>query len=688
MTKRSFLFPTVLEVTSIKLVPLLLALIMVVASLSLKAQDTLRLKKMVLMLEKADVKKKPPLIEWNRNFIRAVGAEMSSEEVVFVNRWLDAIHRLELKSADLAYDDIEQNINLSYKPATHAKLLLFKADYAYVKLSEEEFLSRLKRLYKYCQNNELSLESTEARNLEGSYWYGKGDFEKASSLFLQNVPIQESLKDTAGLIKSYVNLGSCQNNRGYNNIALRFFQLATNLIDKFPPAFDWKLLVENNIGAVLMSLEDNQAALSHFERLEKRVESLNRPELTEQLLLINLNKSLLSVRLKLFEKAIETRDKIFALKPYWKAYQRDVFFSLCESYILLGNEKESRFWLSEADSLLEKNGKVMLSEYLSLHLKFRKRFSKWAMGAEFRKIWEAQVYKPSDLRYNMNSAEVAARLAKDENRLFDAVKWTDSLANFNNQYSDERLKVLSSEFNLQNKERLFLDSLNALKVHFDKAEAKANFLGNVVIWIVLASILIVLNLTFLFLLSKRKQKSLALESQLERQKAENLELKNRFLSERVEMKQRENGLSENRQEYIQDFKQHILEGIHYLEEARRFISDDQSELKAKIKSKEQQIRNLVIVLNQNENQLKQAEDRNKVSQSWTELLGPLWLEMSETEKDIVRLVREGFTNKEIAEKLEKSQMYVEKLRSRIRKRLNISKEQDLQQFLLAMGAEE
>lgn len=652
------------------------------------AQDTLKLKKLVLQLEKSSTQSDIPLINWNRNFIRTVGADLTPDEAPFLGRWLNAIHALEHKQTDLALDEIDQNINLSVRPPIRAKLLLFKADYAYVKLSEEEFFSRLKKAYKYCSDNDLGKEAADVRNLEGSYWFGKGDFDKASTLFLENVPIQESLKDSAGLIKSYINLGSCQNSRGYHNMALRFFKIADNLIARYTPAFSWKLLVENNIGAVLMSLEENESAISHFETLEKRVQQMEYSGKTEQLLLINLNKVFLLCRLNRIDSLKQAVKKVLSLKSHWTGYQREVIFALSEANILLGDEVVARQWLKSIDELLAKGNGLMQADYLRAHYKFRKKFNAWAMSPNFRKAWESQLIKTDNLRYNTVSAEVSLLMAKDEKRIQDALAWSDSVVYFSNQTSRERLSILNSEYNLQNKERLFLDSLSSLKVHIDEAEAKANFLGNVVLWIVFASILILINLAFLFKLSKRKQRSLALESQLERQKAENLELKNRFLSDRVAMKQRESGLTENRFEYMQEFKQYIRDCLSILDDLRQVLDEDQGELKSRIRNKEQQIRNLMVVLNQNEVQLKQAESRNKEGVNWIELLGPIWLEMSETERDIARLVREGFTNKEIADKLEKSQMYVEKLRSRIRKRLNISKEQDLQQYLLTLGAEE
>lgn len=652
------------------------------------AQDTLKLKKLVLQLEKPSSQSKIPLINWNRAFIRTLGTELTPEEAPFLERWLNAIHTLEDKNTDLALDEIDQNVNLSVRPPIRAKLLLFKADFAFVKLPESEFFKRLNKVYQYCTENQLAKEAADVRNLEGSFWFGKGDFDKASSLFLQNVPIQESQKDSAGLIKSYINLGSCQNSRGYHNMALRFFKIADYLIARYPPAFSWKLLVENNIGAVLMSLEENEAAINHFESLEKRVEQMDYSGKPEQLLLINLNKAFLLVRLNRVDPLKQVVKKIMSLKPYWTGYKREVIFSLCEANILMGNEAVTRQWLSLIDELLENGDGMIQADYLRAHYKFRKKFNNWAMSSFFRKAWEKQLVKSGNLRYNAVSADVGFLMAKDENRIQDALAWSDSVVSYNSQTSREKLSILNSEYHLQNKERLFLDSLSSLKTHVDEAEAKANFLGNVVLWMVFASVLILINLAFLFKLSKRKQRSLALESQLERQKAENLELKNRFLTDRVAMKQRETGLSENRLEYIQEFKQNIRECLSILDDLRLVIDDEQGELKNTIRNKEQQIRNLMVVLNQNEAQLKQVENRNKEGLNWMELLGPVWLEMSETERDIVRLVREGFTNKEIADKLEKSQMYVEKLRSRIRKRLNISKEQDLQQVLLALGAEE
>ncbi len=687
MTKFTRLYTAAFNLSGIAVSGLMTCLLLGIPNYSF-AQDTLKLRKLVAQIENGASSSNIPLLAWNRTFIRTVGADLTPDEAPFLERWLNAIHNLEHKSTDLAFDEIDQNVNLSVRPSIRAKLLLFKADYAYVKLPESEFFTRLKKVYSYCSEHDLLKEGADVRNLEGSYWFGKGDFDKASALFLQNVPIQESIKDSAGLIKSYINIGSCQNSQGYNNMALSFFKIAENLISRYPPAFSWKLLVENNIGAVLMSLEENEAAIIHFENLEKRVEKLEYSGKAEQLLLINLNKAFLLIRLNRIDSLKQAVSKIMSLKPYWTGYQREVIFSLSEAYTLFGDEPSARQWLAKIEELLVNGNELMQADYLRAHFKFRKKFKVWAMSAMFRKAWERQMIKPGNLRYNAMSSEVALLLAKDENRVKDALAWSDSIIAYNSQTANEKLSILNSEYNLQNKERLFLDSLSSLRVHVNEAQAKVNFLNNVVLWIVIASVLILLNLAFLFQLSKRRQRSLALEGQLERQKAENLELKNRFLSDRVAMKQRETGLSENRVEYVLEFKQYIRDCLATLDEVSLMLDDQNGDVKNKIRNKEQQIRNLLVVLNQNESQLKQVEIRNKEGQSWIELLGPVWLEMSETERDITRLVREGFTNKEIADKLEKSQMYIEKLRSRIRKRLNISKEQDLQQYLLTLSAED
>ncbi len=651
------------------------------------AQDTLALRKLINKLDKANPQKKPPLVEWNRDFIRTIGAEIDKIEAPFLIRWIKDLQMSQTKDLDLMYDEIEQNINLSFVPSVYAKLLLLKAYCALDNSTEDEFQSKLKRLYKYCDNNDLALEKSDGRNLEGSYWFGKGNFEKASEIFLLNVPVQERLKDTAGLIKSYINLGSCQNYRGYHNIALRFFQLGSNLIDRYPPSFEMKLLVENNIGAVLMELKDNQATLRHFQQLEKRIETLKKPDHNEQLLVVQLNKALIYTRLGLSKEAIKAREKINELKPYWNVYSRYVKLVNFDICITLSDETGAKSWLEEIDKMFLEGEEGLNAELLSTHKKYREKFGHWVMSPKLRAIWQKQIIKENNLRYNTESVEAAALLAKDENRLADALKWTDSLASYTFQNSEEKLNLINNEFNLQNKERLFLDSLSSMKVNYNRVEAQANFLGNIVFWIVIASFLIVLNLAFLYLLSKRKQKSLALESQLERQKAENLELKNRFLSERVEKRQIESSLSENRDEYYQEFKQHLLEALGLMDEIRLALINSDLEVRNKVRNKEQQIRNLLIVLNHNESQLKQAESWNNNSQNWIEHLGPVWLEMAETEKEIIRLVREGFTNKEIAGKLGKSQMYIEKLRSKVRKRFNISKEQDLQQYLLSLGSE-
>ncbi|MDB4534350.1 tetratricopeptide repeat protein [Vicingaceae bacterium] len=110
----------------------------------------------------------------------------------------------------------------------------------------------------------IKFEGQFSSNL-GNIYYDEGDFDYATKLYFQSLKADESLKDTLGVIVSYITIGAVYGVTEKNEKSIEYFKKALNLCEIIGRE-DYSQYCQNNIGSIYIVQEKYYEALDYFKK--------------------------------------------------------------------------------------------------------------------------------------------------------------------------------------------------------------------------------------------------------------------------------------------------------------------------------------------------------------------------------------------------------------------------------------
>ncbi len=303
----------------------------------------------------------------------------------------------------------------------------------------------------------------------GNIFYDEGEYDQATKLYFQSLKADESLKDTTGIIVSYLTIGAVYGATDKLDKSIQYFKEALNLceITKNEP---YSQYCQNNLGQIYIAQERYFEALNCFKKSLAIAEKYENPsEIAWSL--NNVGVCYLELRdlpnsLKATKRALDIRKELGDKRTYSISLSNyaDIFFELGDF------TKANQYYQEGLEIAEEINAFDLKKEFYNL----------LADKNEIRKDYKTA------LKYH---------------KLFSAMK--DSLAS---KSSQEKIAELEGIYNTEKKQQE-IDLLNTEKelrnVEIDKKNLQQNFL---VIGLVIALLMIV----YVFYNLSQKKKTNAL----------------------------------------------------------------------------------------------------------------------------------------------------------------------------------
>lgn len=317
-------------------------------------------------------------------------------------------------------------IGLAYKA-------LFKFDLA------KEYLQ--KGLDESTEIESIKFEGKFSSNL-GNIYYDEGDFHSATKLYFQSLKADEILKDTSGIIISYITIGAVYGVTEKNDKSIEYFKKALDLCD-VTGNVAYSQYCQNNIGSIYIVQEKYFEALDYFKKslvIAEKYESLEDIAWS----LNNIGVCYLKQRdipnsLKAIKRALDIRKELSDRRAYATTLGNyaDIFFELGDFH------KANSFYHQSLDIAIEIN------------------------AIELQK----EIYK---LLSDKNEIKKDYKTALKYHKLFSSMK--DSLIN---QSGQDKIAELETEYNTEKKQQE-IDLLNTEKelrtVEIDKKNLQQNIL--------------------------------------------------------------------------------------------------------------------------------------------------------------------------------------------------------------------
>jgi tetratricopeptide (TPR) repeat protein/DNA-binding CsgD family transcriptional regulator len=523
---------------------------------------------------------------------------------------------------------------------------------------------------------------TKAINRVGEIFRQQGKLIPAIELYLNTISYYKQINNPAieqleSLVVFYIPLGASHEELGMWSRAMDFYYEALNLAEENNFEIQ-KAMIYNNIGAI------------HYNRGEL--------EKAEYYLLkaVDINK-----RLKITGELFNNYNNLAGIYISHHDYNRALDYALLAIQQLNYEEDAYLYYFMQSNIagiyLMKKDYKLALS-YLINAMEHQKK-NEFASDlvqtyASLSQAYEstgrqdsARLYMEKSLQQAqlINNKNIEGRIQQEaaayyeRNRepgkayhaLMNAFQINDSIFTADNQQKMNGLEKIYLAEKKNRENELQIRNITLQKLASDR------------LWIISASIALLLVIVILFMINYSKAK------EKERKNEELLLQRQKILYEKENELQKERELELN--QTIDQKNRELTSYTLYMIKNNEFIADLKNELKQillEINPKERQnkehVRQLLNKLNQ-QNSMDNWEEFSyyfeKVHPSFYQNLENLYPDLTLKEKRLCAFLRLGLSSKEISSITFKEVRSVESARNRLRKKLEISQEDNLTEFL-------
>ncbi|SHH35456.1 hypothetical protein SAMN05444148_1814 [Winogradskyella jejuensis] len=541
----------------------------------------------------------------------------------------------------------------------YASLYGVKANYFYTQSAYDSCMVYLEKSgNEFMKIGDTLLGATIKSNLALTVKVLTRDYDRVEELIDEIEPIARKYKDTSLLATAIENRGIIALNRGYRNIALKHMKETIELREQ---AFDSVLLPQAyyTIGNLYQDMYQNKEAVNQLDIGIKIADAIGQNNQKAQLLRM---KSMSQIKLSQLDKALESALKSLELskKINLKSNILSTLIQLAEIEINRENYKEAKAYLDEVERTdgqqknigIVYNYNIMrgllnteINNYTEAIANFDYCISEAEKNNSYRNLKRTKLFKSKVLN-KMGKYDLAYDLLKE------SINASDSINSYLRTSLAEEQKVIF-ETNRKEKEiALQKSEIELLKEQEKVAESRFQLLV-----MGLISLLVLGGLLFYAIRQKMKR------NRLERQK----------LDSDLEFKE----------------KQLTTHALH-LAHKNEVLLDLKEQLKS-IKSESNNTRGFQSIINNinldinNDNNWEQFKSYfEDVHKDFNTKIMRNYPEVSNNDLRLMSLLKMNLSSKEIANILNISVEGVKKARYRLRKKLNLSTEESLQELVISL----
>lgn len=454
----------------------------------------------------------------------------------------------------------------------------------------------------------------------------KGSYHTATKLYLSALKRSDSLKMSNVSATILLNLGIASNSNNSPERAKSFYHRSLELFEK-NGNFTGLSTAYNNLGSIYLNHNLLDSAQIFFDK-SLEVARQNKDLLGEAYALTNIGQTHLAA--KNYPEAIDnlTRSLEIFIGSGDPVRVAENQYYLAQAFMDSGNLNKAEFFIRQSVSTID------------------------SLGVKTNHDIAYEIYKDILVsRGNYTKAlEVADTLKALLDRKYDRSKsqiYEDLLANYQLDRQDQQIALREKE----------IDTL--------KKEARIDQL-NFKISILFIVVFILVGLTVIFILNERKKK-LKLRKALSEKQLQKSEAVNLDLSQQVELN-----------------KKILTELALNISEKNKFLNDILNHLKsdASLKETRQRIRQYL----RSDQRLEEFyQEINFFLHEFREKLKCINPKITERDLRLCALLKQGLSSKEIASLFNISDKSVDMARYRLRKKLNIPRDQSIEEFLEELG---
>lgn len=532
-------------------------------------------------------------------------------------------------------------------------------------------------LFTHCfSNNNLninleirSLDSTQTNHQEplkklfekGIQEYSNYNYDKAIHIWKAVLQKTNKKKDSALIIRSNINIGSSYNALGYHKTALNYFLRTNKILEQYQKKNEAYWVNHINIGVCYMSLEQYDLAKSFFDKTIAYtpyvgfVKKLNLAkwnaiqENRDKFYELQSEVSKLVVQYPMYESIWEELQMDFLIK--WKDTLR--LKDLIAKQLPFYSQKNLylRLQINQASLLFYKK----TVEPITAIIKYEQEVldsNDFFLKEIYYEVLKEFYYQSNNLKqfykYNQLSQENYDQQAKEKNMLY-----------VEDQRASQEIEELKTQFNnIQLKNKLIQNQL-----------LQSNMMLGFTI------VIVIMGLGIIFLLIRNFRKNKKIHS-LNILKSQNELLKKEF--EKV-------ALSESLKETAEELNTSVLniKKVALLKKQLQNIVDE----KNPSYNEKETLKRLKLCLNSffdNYRELTQIMQRKLNVDKIVDFVKKEYPEVTSKEIVVIEYIALQFTTKEIALLMDKSEKTIEYYRSQIRKKLNLTANNTLEEYLNAL----
>ncbi len=529
-------------------------------------------------------------------------------------------------------------------------------------------------LFTHCfSNNNLninleirSLDSTQTNHQEplkklfekGIQEYSNYNYDKAIHIWKAVLQKTNKKKDSALIIRSNINIGSSYNALGYHKTALNYFLRTNKILEQYQKKNEAYWVNHINIGVCYMSLEQYDLAKSFFDKTIAYtpyvgfVKKLNLAkwnaiqENRDKFYELQSEVSKLVVQYPMYESIWEELQMDFLIK--WKDTLR--LKDLIAKQLPFYSQKNLylRLQINQASLLFYKK----TVEPITAIIKYEQEVldsNDFFLKEIYYEVLKEFYYQSNNLKqfykYNQLSQENYDQQAKEKNMLY-----------VEDQRASQEIEELKTQFNnIQLKNKLIQNRL-----------LQSNMMLGFTI------VIVIMGLGIIFLLIRNFRKNKKIHS-LNILKSQNELLKKEF--EKV-------ALSESLKETAEELNTSVLniKKVALLKKQLENIVDE----KNPSYNEKETLKRLKLCLNSffdNYRELTQIMQRKLNVDKIVDFVKKEYPEVTSKEIVVIEYIALQFTTKEIALLMDKSEKTIEYYRSQIRKKLNLTANNTLEEYL-------
>lgn len=529
-------------------------------------------------------------------------------------------------------------------------------------------------LFTHCfSNNNLninleirSLDSTQTNHQEplkklfekGIQEYSNYNYDKAIHIWKAVLQKTNKKKDSALIIRSNINIGSSYNALGYHKTALNYFLRTNKILEQYQKKNEAYWVNHINIGVCYMSLEQYDLAKSFFDKTIAYtpyvgfVKKLNLAkwnaiqENRDKFYELQSEVSKLVVQYPMYESIWEELQMDFLIK--WKDTLR--LKDLIAKQLPFYSQKNLylRLQINQASLLFYKK----TVEPITAIIKYEQEVldsNDFFLKEIYYEVLKEFYYQSNNLKqfykYNQLSQENYDQQAKEKNMLY-----------VEDQRASQEIEELKTQFNnIQLKNKLIQNRL-----------LQSNMMLGFTI------VIVIMGLGIIFLLIRNFKKNKKIHS-LNILKSQNELLKKEF--EKV-------ALSESLKETAEELNTSVLniKKVALLKKQLENIVDE----KNPSYNEKETLKRLKLCLNSffdNYRELTQIMQRKLNVDKIVDFVKKEYPEVTSKEIVVIEYIALQFTTKEIALLMDKSEKTIEYYRSQIRKKLNLTANNTLEEYL-------